>query len=297
MDLALIKVDDTVWSVLGVKTAHVGQAYHAAGVRIHGHDHAGASVSTYTPRLSKEDGPFALGYKASTEAGWSGAPLLSSGKVVGIHTYHDPAKRTNGGVAIPFFGKVFESDPHFNPLYGTGSYDDEYQYEDGGLMYNDDGYRWAEFAPDGHEWDDINPYLDYQSDVSSEDFDPGMSWADRQEVVDRKRAAKHRESKVEEGIDVDVKSKCNCLSSCCRTRKADEDFRTSPSIEEGVTGSSGSSSTSGEAPVSQVPKLSRNARRRNRRKAKKYAQSSANTAGPSGEVPQRSRASHISRRN
>jgi hypothetical protein len=275
IDVSLLRVDENVWSALGVKSVSVGQAYSRSGVNIYGYDHAKVPVKTFAPRLSKGDGPFEVLHEASTDHGWSGAPLVSAGMVIGVHTHHSPVGKKNGASVIPFFAKTLETDPRIEALYKIGSYEDAYEYEEAGLRFGDSDYRWEEFDTEGMSWADI------------------MDENDRRMNLRRSNEERDMESL---SAEVDTKSKCFCVSTCCKSKTETQDFRQSPSMKEGETQTSEPSVTSEEDPKSQGQNLSRNAKRRLRAAQRRSAQSSATTRGQHAEERQSVSASSSSQR-
>lgn len=99
IDISAVQVPDSVWSKLGVTAAKVGMPRANAPVTCFGglcHEPA-SSVGRYAPEgLSGE-------HSCSTRSGWSGTPLYSAGKVVGVHIEWHKIGASNRATAVwPF---------------------------------------------------------------------------------------------------------------------------------------------------------------------------------------------------
>jgi hypothetical protein len=84
LDVAIFKMPPAIWSVLGVKSAKVSKTPLGPSISTTGVT-SGDMVRSYGV-VTKVTSNFGFKHTASTERGWSGAPLVSeSGAVIGMH--------------------------------------------------------------------------------------------------------------------------------------------------------------------------------------------------------------------
>jgi len=95
LDIIGIEVPNGVWSYLGVTVAKPDyKPPEKCSVRLYGFDGPKPAMAM---GLAKSGRGFGLVHTASTEAGWSGTPLMRNGKVVGMHRGSCPSGTSNIG--------------------------------------------------------------------------------------------------------------------------------------------------------------------------------------------------------
>jgi hypothetical protein len=101
LDVIGVEVPDHVWSFLGVTAARTDANPPEKFVaRVYGYDGSEVAMSLGQAKCGRG---FTFSHTASTEAGWSGSPLLRNGKVVGVHRGSCPSGTFNTGVSIQPF--------------------------------------------------------------------------------------------------------------------------------------------------------------------------------------------------
>ncbi|APG75922.1 hypothetical protein 1 [Hubei sobemo-like virus 27] len=93
-DLSYCWVDERVWTTLGISIAKLQPYTSRTVVRCYG-QLGYTSGSIYKTSLS----PGIIAYEGSTENGTSGAAYVLAGKVLGLHSAHNPSSNMNFGVS------------------------------------------------------------------------------------------------------------------------------------------------------------------------------------------------------
>jgi len=89
-DLIMVEVPTVAFQTLQVKTLKCGRAINWSGVTASGFNEDGDFIASYGTVKSVSYNPTIVQHFATTFPGWSGTPLISQGKIVGLHTgVHD----------------------------------------------------------------------------------------------------------------------------------------------------------------------------------------------------------------
>lgn len=96
LDFALVHVPNGIWSGLGVRGLTMGYAGPGALVTVYGYNEMG-EMAVSDGRMSGVKRLFFY-HTASTRESWSGSPVISAGKVVGIHVKSAPMAGKNVAV-------------------------------------------------------------------------------------------------------------------------------------------------------------------------------------------------------
>jgi hypothetical protein len=109
LDAVGVEVPPHVWAYLGVGSAAVGSPLRGQTCSVFGRDLEGRPASSSGPVSTSASVGGTLAYRASTQPGWSGSPIVAGRKVVGIHTGYRPEENLNRGVSLHFL-QVDETD-------------------------------------------------------------------------------------------------------------------------------------------------------------------------------------------
>jgi len=103
IDIVLCKVDHNKFTALGCSVLKVGAAKENCVVKLFGINQEGLGVSSLGTANRSNASSFRINHTATTYPGWSGTPLISNGKVVGLHSGADGPKRINFGYSLAPF--------------------------------------------------------------------------------------------------------------------------------------------------------------------------------------------------
>lgn len=87
LDLLLVDIPETVWSLLGVKSLSIGEAVPGDTIQLTGYSNGTLAFSVGS--LLRAGNMFLLKHTSSTLPSWSGTPVIAKGKVVAVHTGRD----------------------------------------------------------------------------------------------------------------------------------------------------------------------------------------------------------------
>lgn len=145
-DVALIDVPGPVWSALQVRAIRVG-APGSARMRAEarGYGPEGSRLRSRGDAFVQKNAPCLILHGASTEASWSGGPLVHDGKVVGVHTGFDPISGRNTAACLaPFLSQLESSAASYTNERFSVVWEDASETNS---VFTDDGH-----GPDVHAW-------------------------------------------------------------------------------------------------------------------------------------------------
>lgn len=92
-DMVLLDVPSPMWSVLAVKALEIGavNTFVARSACVYGYSKLGKPQVDYGDAVACKERLFTLKHMCYTQPSYSGSPLLSSGKVIGVHTGATPS--------------------------------------------------------------------------------------------------------------------------------------------------------------------------------------------------------------
>jgi hypothetical protein len=170
LDFCFIEVPEVVWSSLGIKSLALGIPAPSGVVSTYGYNEVG-ELAVSDGRASSVDSFFYY-HSASTRPSWSGTPLMSAGKVVGMHVKSAPAKHKN--VAVLFQRVVIptvEYDTRRKVMQQLRSTDREWRKR--ADVYYPASNRWTVLGVDHTDFAVIETYdRDFEEDLSFLDEEP-----------------------------------------------------------------------------------------------------------------------------
>lgn len=126
LDFACIKDPGNIFSTLGVSQLKITPFIDHMSITIWGYQDGKLCVSTAAVEADEKH-PFKFTHHAPTAKGYSGSPLLSNGKVVGIHT--GAAEHLARNTGVEFF-KLFEENIKEGNPYGENKRGRRRQWDD-----------------------------------------------------------------------------------------------------------------------------------------------------------------------
>jgi hypothetical protein len=286
LDLILIEVPASVWSVLAVGTAKTTGLKTASAVKIHGVSQFGQTTVSYGSVVTKQCRDLIIRHSASTYPGYSGSPLMNmEGRVVGIHLGYDLEGDYNKAVALEQFNTL-ESDRRDHLFQRANDMDEMHDFEDH-VEYS--------FLSKKGKGRVRTAAREYEVKMIDDEFPLTKSWADYAVSEDddssweAKKPTKSPVSGKEENVEVSEDFRLGGL----RTRQAPLQVSHSSQTTAGVElemsccakGPSGKQEKQEDSQESKTPKRKR---ARRRKKQKSSAKSSENgngrneAPGPSG---------------
>lgn len=107
LDLMLVDIPETVWSLLGVKSLSIGEAVPGDTVQLTGYSNGTLAFSVGT--LLRAGNMFLLKHTSSTLPSWSGTPVIVKNKIVAVHTGRDAGlKERNDCTGVYHILKMLE---------------------------------------------------------------------------------------------------------------------------------------------------------------------------------------------
>lgn len=131
LDMIALCLNPNIWSVLSVSAAKIGPEISGAAITLHGFNEEAAPSVSYG-YMTKGLRAFQVNHTASTLPGWSGTPIFSADKVVGVHLGASPASGNNYGSSVFFRRMLYspESSTTTGSMFSEQDIANMYDFED-----------------------------------------------------------------------------------------------------------------------------------------------------------------------